>query len=90
MPVALNASRLLARAVGMSARAHLLAEVVSDQGLKDECARIELDALNIRAILVDTLRGSLDIPPLLVEADRRLQEGGTRLEAIETARRVPS
>ena len=86
MPIALNASRLLARAVGMSARAHLLAELVSDEALKDECAAIELEALNVRTLLVDTLRGAVDTSAVLVDVERRLREGGTRLDAIDHAR----
>jgi hypothetical protein len=86
MPNALNASRLLARAVGIAARARLLADLVSDEALKDECAAIELEALNVRAMLVDTLRGSIDMPALLLDVDRRLRERGARLDVIETVR----
>lgn len=85
MPIALHASRLLARAVAIAARAHLLSELISDRVHKDECAAIELEALNVRAILVDTLRGSVDLPELVMDVERRLREGQTRLDVIETA-----
>jgi hypothetical protein len=86
MPIALTAARLLARAAGISARARVLAELVSDRPLKDECSAIELDALNVRTMLANTLRGSVDTPALLIDVERRLHESGARLEAIEHAR----
>ena len=85
MPVALNASILLARAVGLSTRAHTLAQQVTGSS-HAEIAAIELATSNIRMLLMDTLRGAYGGPPVLEDCKARLEEHAIHLADLEERR----
>jgi hypothetical protein len=87
VPIGLNASRLLARAVGLSERARRLAEQTANPKTKADIAEIELEASNVRAFLTDTLRGAHGDQPPLAELERRIAADAKRLDEIEEAER---
>ena len=85
MPLGLNASILLAKAVGLSTRARTLAQHVTGSS-QAESAAIELETSNIRMLLTDTLRGASGGPPVLEDCRARLEEHATHLADLEERR----
>ena len=87
VPIGLNASLLLAKAVELSKRAHSLAAQTSNLQTKADIAAIELEASNVRLFLTDTLRGAPGGQPILAKLDERIAADEKRLDEIEDAPR---
>jgi hypothetical protein len=83
MPRALNASTILARAVGLAQRAQHIAAQAPDPSIREGSAAVELDASNIRALLSDTLRASMAGAPTLAELEERLRVDAQNLDGLE-------
>jgi hypothetical protein len=90
MAHALNASILLARAVGLVKRAQHLAERAPDPFVRAKSAAVQLDAWNIRTLLSDTLRGSIPGAASVEELEGRLRADAEQLGALEDRLRLSS